>query len=108
MNDFDRAGLEAEQLFVEPGRVRLGAERDRDVLVAVDFAVRVLPVEVDGHRVALDDAAPFDRLELRRPVAQPRQRIRHGLVVDGDPRTAQRDRGEDRPAQRPAPCRTTR
>ena len=47
-----RADLEAEQLLVEPGRIRFRAELDGDVLVRVGFPVGD-PLEIDRDRVAV-------------------------------------------------------
>ena len=52
--------------------MRVGRRRRRRVALEVD---------VDG--VAVIDAAAFDRLEPRRAIAQPLQRLIDRLVVDG-------------------------
>ena len=77
--------FEAEQLLVEAGRVRRRAELDADVRVwlsgvpAVGVACRS---RSSDDRVAVVDAAAFDRLEARGALAQPLQRLVDRLVVD--------------------------
>src|SRR2546428_772412 len=86
-----KGSLEAEELLVEAGRIRFRAELDADVGVPVGRAPRVAPLEVHDQRVAVIDAAAFDRLEARRAIAQALQRELHRFVVDRARRAAQGD-----------------
>ena len=59
--------------------------------VRVGRALAVAALEIEDHRVAVVDAAPFDRLETRGAIAQPLQRAVHRLVVDRHRRALQRN-----------------
>ena len=105
LEGFFVAFVESDQLLVEPGRVRRGADFDRDavVLVGLRFGRRLRrrrlardhdqrlvrfvpwergPLQVHHHRVALLDPAPLDRLVARRAFAQAGERFVHRRVLD--------------------------
>ena len=94
-NVFGSPGLEADQRLVEAGRVGRGADVDRHVRRGGRSAVRRRGSPASSSAVAAAvrlrsmttespvlDAAALDRLVARRPLAQARQRLVHGRVVD--------------------------
>ncbi len=89
-----RAGLEAQQLLVEPRRVRLRAQLDADVGVRLDLALGVGPHEIEHDRVAVVDAAVLNRLVPRGAIPQPLERLIHRRVLDRRRRARERDRRE--------------
>ena len=90
----DAAVLETEQLFVESGRVGLGAVLDRHVLVRVAGAGRIGAVDVDGDHVAVDDAAVLNDVVAGRTLTQSLQRVVQRVVRHGGRLAGEGDGGE--------------
>ena len=91
---------QADQLLVEPGRIRRGADLDRDAIVLVGLRLAGVArvgspamtisgscfgtpcAQIHHDRIAVVDAAAFDRFVARRAFAQALQRLVDRRVLD--------------------------
>jgi hypothetical protein len=70
------------EVLIKPWWIARRPELHRHVVVVIDFAVRIRPIDFKYRRIAVSNRASLDRLVLGSAFAKPLERLSDGVIGD--------------------------